>query len=113
MDHRSPITVDRSFNGKKVEVKVGDEIQIQLKGVGSTGYEWYFDLLDNNLFEITGKEKKIGARQGDVVGTPYVAIWKLRTKTPGSSMIKMSYYRVWEGRDKAIDQFEIHVDVTP
>jgi predicted secreted protein len=106
------LLVDINSKGKRIEVKVGDEIRIELKGVGSTGYEWHFDILDNNFFEITTKDKKTSAGQGDVVGLSYVAIWKLRAKTPGSSTIKMSYYRVWEGKDKAIDQFEIHIDVT-
>ena len=112
-DMGKKLLVDINSKGKRIEVKVGDEVQIELKGVGSTGYEWHFDLLAHDLFEFTGKEKREIARQGDVVGTPYVAIWKLRAKTPGTSTIRMSYYRVWEGKEKAIDQFEIHVDVIP
>jgi predicted secreted protein len=108
------ILLDISSSGKKIELKVGDEIQIELKTVGSAGYAWYFDKLDQDFFDLMGEEgKSIAPEKGDVVGTPVVMIWKLRARKPGNSMIRMSCYRPWEGKDKAVNQFEIRVHITP
>jgi predicted secreted protein len=108
------ILLDINSNGKKIELKVGDEIQIELKTVGSAGYSWYINKLDQDFFDLTGEERKgVAPEKGDVVGTPVVMVWKLRARKPGNSMIRMSYYRLWEGKDKAVNQFEILVDITP
>ena len=108
------ILLDINSNGRKIELKVGDEIQIELKTVGSAGYSWYIINLDRDFFDLMGEERKsIAPEKGDVVGTPVVMVWKLRTRKPGTSMIRMSYYRLWEGKDKAVNQFEILVDITP
>jgi len=108
------ITIDINSNGKKIELKVGDEIQIELESSGSTGYWWYFDKLDNHLFELISEDRRvIAGEREDVAGRPVTGIWTLRTKKPGSGIIKMKYYRVWEGGDKTINQFEIGVDITP
>ena len=108
------ILLDISSSGKKIELKVGDEIQIELKTVGSAGYAWYFDKLDQDFFDLMGEEgKSIAPEKGDVVGTPVVMIWKLRARKPGNSMIRMLCYRPWEGKDKAVNQFEIRVHITP
>jgi predicted secreted protein len=106
--------IDINSNGKKIELKVGDEIQIELKAIGSAGYAWYFDKLDQDFFELMSEETKvITSEKGDVVGAPVLTVWKLRAKRPGTSAIRMSYYRQWEGKDKAVNQFEILVDITP
>jgi predicted secreted protein len=108
------VLLDIDSNGKKVELKVGDEIQIELKATGSAGYAWYFDKLDQDLFKLMSEERKVVTpEKRDVVGTPVLTVWKLRANKPGTSSIRMSYYRQWEGKDKAVDQFEILVDITP
>jgi len=101
-------------NGKKIELKVGDEIQIELKAMGSAGYAWYFDKLDQDFFYLVGEERKdVAPERGDVVGAPVLMVWKLRAKKSGTTFIRMLHYRQWEGNDKAINQFEILVDITP
>jgi predicted secreted protein len=108
------VLLDINSNGKKIDVKVGDEIQIELKATGSAGYGWYFDKLDRDFFELMSEERNIiPSERGDVVGTPVLMVWILRAKKPGTSFIRMSYYRLWEGKEKAANQFETLVDITP
>jgi predicted secreted protein len=108
------VLLDMNSNGKKIELKVGDEIQIELKATGSAGYAWYFDKLDQDHFKLLSQERKVVTpEKGDVVGTPVLTVWKLRAIRTGTSFIRMVYYRQWEGKDKAANQFEILVDITP
>lgn len=107
------LLLDESWNGKRIELKVGDEIQIELQGTGGTGYAWYFDELDNDFFELIGKEGKVQEKSGELVGSPIQYLWLIKAIKTGSSVIKMIYYRVWEGKDKAIQRFEVEVDITP
>lgn len=101
-------------NGKKIELKVGDEIHSELEGAGATGYWWYFDKLDHSFFEFVGEETKPIGREGKkMAGEPVIGVWKLRARRPGRSIIRMKYYRAWEKSEKAINQFEVSVDINP
>jgi predicted secreted protein len=111
--HLARILLDESWNGKRIELKVGDEIQIEIQGAGGTGYAWYFDELDNDFFELIGKERKVQEKSGGHVGSPTLYTWILKAKQIGKSVIKMSYYRIWEGKDNAIRRFGVEVDITP
>jgi len=112
--HITKILLDESWNGKKIELKVGDEIRIELQGIGATGYAWCFDKLDRDFFQLISEERKRGKKEGgEVVGSPIQYIWVIKAKKIGSSIIEMSYYRIWEGKDKAIRQFEVEVDIIP
>ena len=108
------VLLDMNSNGKKIELKVGDEIQIELNATGSAGYAWYFDKLDQDYFKLLSQERKvITPEKGDMVGTPVLTVWRLRAMRTGASLIKMAYYRQWEGNDKAVNQFEILVGISP
>ena len=39
-DYGKKVVLDESANGKRIEARVGDEIQIELEGLGATGYAW-------------------------------------------------------------------------
>jgi predicted secreted protein len=107
------IRVDMDSNGSRLELHAGDEIQIELQGAGGTGYSWYFDKLDNDFFELIGKERKVQEKSGELVGSPTQYLWLIKVIKTGSSVIKMSYYRVWEGKDKGIRRFEVEMDIIP
>ena len=106
--------LDESWNGKTIELKVGKEIKIELQGIGATGYAWYLDKLDYDLFQLC-KEGRKGkqSESGDVVGSPTLYIWVIKARETGNSVIEMSYYRIWEGKDEAVNRFKIEVDIIP
>ncbi len=108
------ISLDINSNGKRIEAKLGDDIQIELKAMGGAGYAWYFDNLNQDFFDLLGEERKVAApEKGDMVGTPVLMVWKLRAKKTGTSPIRMLYYRQWEGKEKSVNQFEVVVDIVP
>jgi predicted secreted protein len=108
------ILVDERWNGKRIEMKVGDEIRIELHGIGATGYAWHFDKLDQDLFQMRSEERKgEESKSGESVGTPTLYTWVIKAKKTGTSVIEMSYYRVWERKESAIRQFEVKVTIAP
>ena len=108
------ILLNMNSSGKRVELKVGTEIQIELQGIGATGYSWYVDQLDLDLLELIGEERReIKKEPNDLTGNTLLFFWKLKTKKPGTSMIRLDYYRIWEGKDKATQRFEVSVNIHP
>ena len=107
------IRVDIDSSGSRAELRPGDEIQIELQAVAGTGFSWYFDELDHNFFELIDEERKMEEKGGESVGSPTLYTWVLKAKKTGKSVIRMSYYRNWEGKDKALRRFELEVNIVP
>jgi predicted secreted protein len=105
----SLIILQKKDSGRKVDVKSGDVIQIELSGSGGTGYWWYVTTIDKTHAEVlseetsTDKEKKVG---GPVTGN-----WHIRVRGHGTTKIVMKYYRIWEGPEKAADQFSVDLNI--
>ncbi len=105
------IKLTREDSGKEISLKVGDTVEIALPAPGAAGYMWYFDHLDQEYLEPTGEESRVPSRER-LTGAPFTKIWKLRAKKEGETEMNMSLYRVWEGKEKAIDRFEIKVRIS-
>lgn len=97
------ISLNKRNNGNIIQAHKGDIVQIELQTLGSAGYNWYFDNLDPECFDlISHNTKKIS----DLVGAPVLGIWTLKIKKSGNCKVKMDNYRIWEGKKKVIDHFE-------
>jgi len=107
------IRVDVDSNGSKIELQPGDEIEIELQGAGGTGHTWYFDKLDSDFFELIHEGRKTQEKSRQLVGSPTLHTWVFKAKKIGKSVIKMSYYRIWEGKDSAVRRFEIEINIIP
>lgn len=107
------IRVDIDSNGSKIELHPGDEIEIELQGAGGTGYAWYFDQLDNDFFELIHEGRKTQEKNRQLVGSPILHAWVFKARKIGKSVIKMSYYRIWEGKDSAVRRFEVEINIIP
>ncbi len=99
------LIITKDDNGRKMSVMKGDVIRIELKELGSAGYGWYIDNLDNEHLELLSKETKI-ISEGKV-GEPVIGVWLFKSKKQGGSEIKMDYYRLWEGKDQTTEHFSI------
>ena len=72
------------------------------------------DALDQRLFRAEEKERVIKKpKKGEFVGSPVRFVWVLRARETGSTVIRMSYYRIWEGKEKALQRFEVGIDIIP
>jgi len=112
-DMKKRIRVEIDSNGSKIELHPGDEIEIELQGAGGTGYAWHFDELDDNFFESIHEGRKIQEKGRGFAGSPTLYTWVFKVKKIGKGVIKMSYYRIWEGKDSAVRRFEVEINVIP
>ena len=101
------ITVTKEQGGREIALKVGNILQIELPGRGGTGYRWsaeaagapYLKLLDQATRQ--AKEGRLGG--------PVIQVWRFMAEKPGTTEIKMAYYRPWEGVGQAVDHFLIKI----
>jgi inhibitor of cysteine peptidase len=99
----------KKHQGKKFMVMSGVPFRIELPANPTTGYNWYITEMDENMFHVITSgysPEKRGLIGGG--GTSYFEIVPLKE---GKSNIRLSYYRPWEGKGKAVDQYQIRVIV--
>jgi predicted secreted protein len=109
MDNKETVIVKKNDNGKKIKVKCGDVIQIELEGMGSAGYQWYIDNLNSEYLELLTEETK--AISEGKIGAPVLRIWRFKAHKNGYTEIKMDYYRTWEGKEKTTEHFLIRLNI--
>ena len=104
------VILQKEDSGREVEVKSGDVIQIELSGSGGTGYWWYVTRLDSKYAELVSEETKAPS-DTKLLGGPTKGIWRFKAKEPGKTDLTLKYYRVWEGPEKAAEQFSVILDI--
>ena len=105
----SVVILQKEDSGRKVDVKSGDIIQIELSGSGGTGYWWYVTKMDAKFAELVSEETKTLAEKRP--GGPVKGIWRIKLKAQGRTDLVIKYYRVWEGPQKAAEQFSVILNV--
>ncbi|MGA2782609.1 MAG: protease inhibitor I42 family protein [Smithella sp.] len=107
LNHREKVVhiITNNSNDGIVRIKCGDEIQLELQENGTTGYSWHFDELS---YEIISERLE---KKSDLDGSPATHIWIFRPKSLAEGVIKMSYYRTWEGKRSDTQQFKVKIVV--
>jgi predicted secreted protein len=99
-------------NGREITVRNNDSFELQLESHGGTGYIWGFEVLIPDYFEVLKEETKSESGRG-MTGGPVTHIWTIRAKKPGTTEMRMSLYRPWEGKDKAVERFTVKLRILP
>ncbi len=109
MESEPDVILQKQDSGKEITVKAGQVIQVQLEGMGGTGYWWYVQNLDPRHLQLLSEKTKV-ISEGRV-GGPVLGLWNFRIKERGATQIKMDYYRKWEGVAKALEHFQVRIRV--
>jgi predicted secreted protein len=97
--------ITNNSNDSIVRIQCGDEIQLELPENSTTGYSWHFDELG---YEIVSERQE---RKSDLDGSPATHIWIFKPTSLAENVIKMSYYRTWEGKRQDSQRFKIKIVV--
>ncbi len=100
------ILLQKKDSGKEVEVSPGDNVEVQLGGSGGTGYWWYITERDPKHLELLSEETK-PASDPKLMGGPVTGVWRFSVRESGTTTLVMKYYRVWEGQERAAEEFSV------
>ena len=109
MGNEPAVILQKQNNGQEVRLKEGQVFQIQLPGMGGTGYWWYVEPLDARHVELLSE--KTQAQFDGRVGGAVLGLWDFRAKEPGTAEVRMDYYRKWEGVERAAESFRVKVTI--
>jgi inhibitor of cysteine peptidase len=112
----APKTLTMEDNGKNIDLGIGETIKVELKDIGTTGYAWYTDGLYEPYLKLISEEVKDispeNREKGPVLGAPTMKIWTFKAIAPGDMSLRLLQYRAWEGKEKAINKFEVKLHIT-
>ena len=103
------VKVDKAFNGREIKVRSGDMIRVELDQLGSAGYTWEIQGLDDRYFEVLSMKMPEPPEKPGLVGAPVKKTWLIRTREKGKSELRFIHFRPWEGKEKAADTFVLKV----
>lgn len=101
------VVLKKADNDREVQVRKGDVVQVELEGIGGTGYWWHVTELDRALLELLSEDTRVSPEKK--VGGPVTGVWRFKAVAVGQARLVMQYYRVWEGRETAADRFSIRL----
>ena len=109
MKEENLVILSKQDQGKEIEVKVGDVVQIELEAIGTAGYQWFVESLDQEMLKLVSEETKV--LHPGRLGAPVLMVWKFEVTKEGTTEIRMGHYRSWEGIDKATDHFSVRLNI--
>ena len=69
-------------------------VKLEYEGNPTTGYNWFVDLSDESVVEVSVKQKYLGKK--DVVGAPSKFYYTVSSLSPGKCVLRFDYKRDWE-----------------
>jgi predicted secreted protein len=99
------ITLDNSFNGKKILTQKGNRIKVQLAENATTGYLWKINSLDEKHLHFTEKEYEIS---GEAVGAGGMRTFYIEVINKGISELLITLGNPWE--NDTIDTFRVTIE---
>ncbi|OFW58666.1 MAG: hypothetical protein A2133_08075 [Actinobacteria bacterium RBG_16_64_13] len=100
--------LDAEDNGTTITVKVGDEIQVVLKGNSTTGFSWMATLSeeDAGILEQIGEPTYVPDSQ--LIGAGGTYTFTFKAVAAGDAALKLVYLRPWESVPP-LETFEVRV----
>ena len=99
------ITIDKSFNGKKIITQKGDVIKVQLAENATTGYLWKINSLDEKHLNSAEKEYEIS---GEGVGAGGMRTFYIEVINKGISELHFTLGNPWE--NDTIETFNVTIE---
>ena len=102
------VLVDETFNGRTIDVTVGQTIEVHLSENPTTGFRWQLTSDGGPACAITGDQFIAPAGPPGKGGDH---TWKFKAVRPDECDIELGYRRRWESSAGPSKTFKIHVKV--
>ncbi len=97
-------------NGRTIDVRLGETVQITLPENATTGFRWAIDHYDQDSFEALATEPRNAAK---AVGGGGEVVFSFKAKKIGSGEIELKHWRQWEGDASVTARFRVQLHVQP
>jgi inhibitor of cysteine peptidase len=95
---------------KDVTLTPDSSLTVKLGSNATTGYSWGEAVISTAAVIAQASREFVAPTATGLVGAPGTDVWVFNAKAAGTTTIKMSYGRPWEGGEK--DTFTLTINVT-
>ena len=104
-------TITQKDNDKIINLNIGDNLQINLPGNYTTGYQWVvINGYDDDVIKQEGKDE-YQPEKTDLVGAGGTATFTFKAVGTGRTDLNLEYKRSWEKNGDVPEDFEITIVV--
>jgi len=96
-------------NGRSIELKVGDELEVTLPGNPTTGFQWEVSDVDSVILTPIGDPEFVPA--SNAVGSGGQVTLRFEAVGTGQTELKLIHHRPFEENVAPIQTFEVSVTV--
>ena len=104
------ITADKSYDGRTINLHVGDGVKVSLAENPTTGYKWEF-LAKPEPICVVVTDAYVPNTAIGTVGAGGVHNWEFRAVDKGSTKVSLVYRRPWEKDAAPAQTFTLTLDV--
>src|SRR5262249_49840540 len=101
--------IDDSYNGKALDIPIGETIDIRLPENASTGFPWTVPSRCASILKMTSNRRE--PPTSSALGAPGQHHWQLQATAAGQCDFELVYQRPWEGGAAPARRFKLHVRV--
>lgn len=105
----APVSLSAADDGKTIELKKGQTLQIALDGNPTTGYSWIPLAMEPALVEQVGEADY--KPDSSLVGSPGMLTLKFKATSTGKGVLHLDYKRSWEKGVQPLKSFEVNLVV--
>lgn len=98
-------------NSRGFSIAKGQTIMIQLASNPTTGYDWHLDKLNLRYFRFVNSG--FIRPSGKLVGAPGQKWFEIKAVRAGNGGVRLLYYRSWEGKKKAAEEYKVNFKINP
>jgi len=93
--------------GRTVDMRVGELLEVTLRGNPTTGYMWDVQSVDPNILK-PADQLEFQA-DSKLIGSPGKLTLRFEATRAGKTPLRLIYHRPWEKNVEPIDTFEVTV----
>jgi inhibitor of cysteine peptidase len=105
---RTVQSLSETDNGRTIDLRPGDKIEITLPENATTGYRWAIDRYDEALFEAVSTEPRYEAK---AVGSGGEVAFVFQANKIGAGEIALKHWRHFEGESSVTRRFRVRLRV--
>ena len=102
------LEIDESYDGREVDINVGDVAEVKLAENPTTGYRWVFASKPEPVCQVADDSFEPGGTASGAGGTHR---WKFEAVSSGTGAVKLEYRRPWEKNAAAGQTFTLNIRV--
>lgn len=106
------LLLTRADENRTAELRVGEVLEIRLAENPSTGFRWAVEESQQRLLGLENT-RYVPPEEGGFIGARGQRIFSFIAKQPGAVVLKLKYWRVFEGDASVTERFTVTVQIVP